>query len=155
MHTRPTPMCNGGEMQTSDDERFAVDTSVAVAALDATHGAHRACLIAVQELRPVLAGHAAFETFSVLTRMPGQLAVDGPTAAEIMRRVFPETVWLTPEHSSELLGGLGPVGIVGRSVYDALVGEAARTSNRVLLTRDRRAVSTYTLLGVKHQLVGP
>lgn len=72
-----------------------------------------------------------------------------------MRRVFPETVWLTPEHSSGLLDGLGPIGIIGGSVYDALVGEAARTSNRVLLTRDRRAVSTYTLLGVTHRFVGP
>lgn len=134
---------------------FAVDTSVAVAALDAAHGAHDACRAAVQELRPALAGHAAFETFSVLTRMPGQLAVDGPTATEIMSRVFPAVAWLTPEHSSELMVRLGTIGIIGGAVYDALVGEAARTSNRVLLTRDRRAISTYTLLGVPHRIVGP
>ena len=67
-----------------------VDTNVAVAALDAAHGSHSECLAAVRQLRPALAGHAAFETFSVLTRMPGQLAVDGPTAATIIQRVFPD-----------------------------------------------------------------
>ena len=56
-------------------DRCAVDTSVAVAALDAAHGAHAACRSVVQMRRPCLSGHAAFETFSVLTRRPGQLAV--------------------------------------------------------------------------------
>lgn len=142
-------------MQTSADREFAADTSVAVAALDAAHAAHRPCLAAVRELRPVLAGHAAFETFSVLTRMPGQLAVDGPTAAEIMSRVFPEVAWLSPENAAQLLARLGPIGLFGGAVYDALVAEAARTHDRVLLTRDRRALATYTLLGVAHQFVGP
>lgn len=142
-------------MLTSAEGEYAVDTSVAVAALDAAHGAHAACLAAVRELRPALAGHAAFETFSVLTRMPGQLAVDAPTAADIIGRVFPQIAWLTPEHSSELVARLGPIGLTGGSVYDALVGEAARTNHRVLLTRDRRAIPTYTVLGVLHHIVGP
>lgn len=142
-------------MPTSADVRFAVDTSVAVAALDAAHGAHPECVAAVRDLRPALAGHAAFETFSVLTRMPGQLAVDGPTATAIIHRVFPDVAWLIPEHSAELLARLGPIGVTGGAVYDALVGEAARMDNRILLTRDRRAISTYTLLGVPHQIVGP
>lgn len=147
-------MCNGGAMPTSVEQGYAVDTSVAVAALDAAHGAHAACLAAVRELRPALAGHAAFETFSVLTRMPGPLAVDAPTAGEIIARVFAQTVWLTPDHSSELLARLGPVGLIGGAVYDALVGEAARTNGRILLTRDRRAIPTYSLLGVTHRIVG-
>lgn len=141
-------------MPTNVEQGYAVDTSVAVAALDAAHGAHAACLTAVRELRPALAGHAAFETFSVLTRMPGQLAVDGPTAREIIARVFPQLIWLNPEESSELLAKLGPVGLTGGAVYDALVGEAARTNSRILMTRDRRAIPTYTLLGVAYRIVG-
>ena len=38
-------------MPTSAEERFAVDTSVAVAAVDATHAAHQDCRHAVQDLR--------------------------------------------------------------------------------------------------------
>lgn len=146
---------SGGVMQISAEDRFAVDTSVAVAAIDASHGAHLSCRLAVQQLRPVLAGHAAFETFSVLTRMPGQLSADAATAAEIIERVFPETVWLHPDASTALHARLGPVGVIGGAVYDALVGEAARINQRILLTRDRRAVATYSLLGVPYQLVGP
>lgn len=55
-------------------EVWAVATSVAVAALDAAHAAHTPCHAAVVERRPRLAGHAALEAFSVLTRMPGAMA---------------------------------------------------------------------------------
>ena len=103
-------------------ERWAVDTSVAVAALDAAHAAHLPCRAAVQRYAPSLSGHAAFETFSVLTRMPGQLAVDGPAAASIIARVFTNICWLEQPQASELLLRLGPVGITGGAVYDALVG---------------------------------
>ncbi|CAN5503367.1 type II toxin-antitoxin system VapC family toxin [soil metagenome] len=134
-------------------ERFSVDTSVAVAALDAGHAAHRVCLGAVRERRPGLAGHAAFETFSVLTRMPGPLSIDAPTARDIISRVFRDVHWLTSDAARALLDRLGTVGIVGGAVYDALVGEAARTNNTRLLTRDQRARRTYDLLGVSYELL--
>lgn len=135
-------------------DRWAVDTSVAVAALDAGHLAHAACLSAVCELRPTLAGHAAFEVHSVLTRMPGPLAVDAGDAARLIERVFPGVVWLAPEDGAALLARLAPVGIVGGAVYDALVGEAARVNRCTLLTRDQRARRTYDLLGVVYSFVG-
>lgn len=92
---------------------YAVDTSVAIAALDGAHTAHEPCLDAVRRLRPALAGQAAFETYSVLTRMPGSLAVDSATASRLIKRVFPTTLWLSPEHASALLARLGVVGIRG------------------------------------------
>jgi predicted nucleic acid-binding protein len=113
------------------------------------------CRAAVQRDRPALAGHAVFETFSVLTRMPGALGVDAPTAAEVLNRVFGEVVWLGPEASAALRSRLAALGIIGGAVYDALVGEAARVNDRQLLTRDRRAVSTYRLLGVSYRLIEP
>lgn len=135
-------------------ERYAVDTSIAVAALDAGHAAHVPCRSVVRQHRPVLAGHTAFETFSVLTRMPGPITVDAPTAASIMARVFPDVVWLDHDSATSLLARLGTVGVVGGSVYDALVGEAARANGYRLLTRDHRARRTYDLLGVDYELVG-
>lgn len=140
-------------MPTSAD-RYAVDTSVAVAALDGGHTAHAACRAAVTDHHPALAGHAAFETYSVLTRMPGQLAVDGPTASRLLSRAFPEACWLTRSDARALLDPCASVGITGGAVYDALVGEAARRAGRRLLTRDQRARRTYDLLGVDYELVG-
>lgn len=148
------PMCSDGETM-ADAERWAVDTSVAVAALDAGHAAHRPCLAAVRDHRPALAGHAAFEVFAVLTRLPGQLAVDGADAAGLIDRVFPEVVWLSTEAGAALRIRLATTGIVGGAGYDALVGEAARTNERRLFTRDLRARRTYDLLGVDHHYVGP
>ncbi|MFT3854633.1 MAG: hypothetical protein QM733_18145 [Ilumatobacteraceae bacterium] len=114
-------------MPTSAD-RYAADTSVAVAALDGGHTAHAACRAAIASRRPALAGHAAFETYSVLTRMPGQLAVDGPTAARLLAHAFPESCWLTKSDARALLDRCSSVGITGGAVYDALVGEARRPS---------------------------
>lgn len=135
-------------------DRWAVDTSVAVAALDAGHAAHGPCVAAVRKLRPVLAGHAAYEVFSVLTRMPGQLGIDAADAAALIDRVFPDVAWLSTPDTRALWTRLAPTGIVGGAVYDALVGEAARRHGRRLLTRDLRARRTYDLLGVDYQLVG-
>ena len=136
-------------------DRFAVDTSVAVAALDSAHAAHAECLRVVQRSRPGLAGHAVFETLSVLTRMPGQVTVDAAEASALLSRVFPTVYWLDPTSAEKLVARLAPVGIAGGAIYDALVGEAARTNGCVLLTRDLRARRTYDLLGVTYELVLP
>lgn len=138
-----------------DSAEFACDTSVAVAALDAAHAAHDVCRDRVRSTGAALSGHAAFETFSVLTRMPGQLSVDAPLAARVLARAFPTPVWLSADQTVALLTRLAVVGITGGAVYDALVGEAARVNGRTLLTRDRRAMPTYTALGVRFELVGP
>lgn len=89
----------------------------------------------------------------MLTRMPGALSIDAPTARDIMSRVFNDVHWLTSDATLALLDRLGTVGIVGGAVYDALVGEAARTNETLLLTRDQRARRTYDLLGVSYELL--
>lgn len=135
-------------------KRYAADTSVAIAALDAAHGAHEVCRRAVQDRRPGLAGHAAFETMSVLTRMPGQLSIEATIAGDLIGRVFPTVYWLDGAASARLMRRLGTVGVAGGAIYDALVGEAARINECVLLTRDMRARRTYDLLGVNYELIG-
>lgn len=143
-------------MPTSAERRRprAVDTSVAIPALDAGHAAHDACRDAVRRYRPALAGHAVFEVYSVLTRMPGELAVSAPTAAALIARVFPDVHWLGVEAATNLRNRLGTLGVAGGAVYDALVGEAANSAGAVLLTRDLRARRTYDLLGVRYEFVG-
>lgn len=142
-------------MPTSADSEplWAVDTSVAIAYLDPAHSAHRRCVDALSGTTAALAGHAAFESLSVLTRLPGPTRVTSTDAVTALRAAFPEPCWLMPQQHTALLETLGSTGVHGGSVYDALVGEAARVNGRTLLTRDRRAIVTYSFLGVPHQLL--
>lgn len=137
----------------TDAERWCIDTSVAVAALDGSHEAYLACRTAAQRHRPALAGHAAFETYAVLTRLPGVARVPPQVAQTAIASAFPERCWLTPAQHDQLLARLAPLGIQGRMVYDALVGEAARRARRRLLTRDVRALRVYALLDVPVEVV--
>jgi predicted nucleic acid-binding protein len=143
-----------GFAMTSSDERWACDTSVAVAALDPAHEAHPACRRALVDLRPVLAGHAAFETYSVLTRMPIPLRLSADQAVSVLAAAFPGDCWLDAAGMRELRERLAALDIVGGSVYDALVGQASVANGRTLLTRDRRAERTYRSLQVEYRFVG-
>ena len=142
-------------------ERWACDTSVAVAALDPNHEAHAPCRAAVLARRPVLAGRAAFEAYSVLTRLPVplrlrlrlRLRLSAGQAASVLAAAFPSACWLSECDSAALKSRLGELGIVGGSVYDALVGRAAAADGRVLLTADRRAERTYRALDVPYEVV--
>jgi hypothetical protein len=140
-------------MPSSASESWAADTSFAIAALDEAHEAHAVCRRAALARRPALAGHASFETFSVLTRLPGVAAVAPTTAGELLDRAFPERSWLTPKQHDALLRRLPQLGVTGGMVYDALVGESARLAVRTLLTRDRRAQRTYEAIGVHFEFV--
>lgn len=139
-------------MPTSADG-WCVDTSVAVAALDGSHEMHLACRSVAQRHRPALAGHAAFETYSVLTRLPGDARVTPEVAAAALRTAFPVRCWLTRAQNERLLDRLATLGLAGGTVYDAMVGEAARASGRRLLTRDVRARRVYDLLEVACEFV--
>lgn len=138
---------------TSNGELWACDTSVAVAALDPTHQAHSACRQALLNLRPALAGHAVFETYSVLTRLPVSLRLSASQAAGVLAEAFPEACWLDAASTDELRERLAALDIVGGSTYDALVGQAALSNGSRLLTRDRRAERTYRVLGVDYRIV--
>lgn len=130
-----------------------VDTSAAVAFVVADHRHHDATFAALADHRLGLAGHAAFETFSVLTRLPTPARRTAAAVARLLANNFPETRFLSAERSAELLAGLAGHGIAGGSVYDALVGAAATEHELMLATRDRRALRTYREFGVDVQLI--
>jgi hypothetical protein len=137
----------------SDQQLWAVDTSVAVAALDAQHMNHMAARSAVLRNKPVLAGHAAFESFSVLTRLPGDLRISNQDAHLALSSMFGTPCWMSAKHQTSFFGRLATLGIVGGATYDALVGEAARVNDRTLLTNDARASRTYQLIDVEYLLL--
>jgi len=134
-------------------DRWACDTSVAIAALDPNHEAHGACRRAAVALRPALAGHAAFEAYAVLTRLPVPLRLSGAQAVDVLARAFPEECWLDGDDLGRLRPKLATLGVVGGSVYDALVAQAALVNGRALLTRDRRAERTYRALEVPYRVI--
>ncbi len=131
-----------------------VDTSVAVALAVADHEHHDAITKAVGRRRLGLAGHAAFETFSVLTRLPPPARRGPVVVARLLGANFPATRFLGARATAALLAELGKAGIAGGAVYDALVGAAAREHGLVLGTRDHRALDTYRALEVTVELIG-
>ncbi len=142
-------------MATSARKRpdLLVDTSVAVALTVADHEHHDATFAALQGRRLGLAGHAAFETFSVLTRLPAPARRTPATVARLLAASFPHSRFLGADSSRSLLGRLATIGIAGGSVYDALVGAAAAEHGLTLATRDRRALETYRALDVEVELL--
>lgn len=141
-------------MPTSAEPEFLVDTSVAVALSSEGHEGRAACRAVVEGRRIGLAGHAAFETYSVLTRLPPPARRTPAAVARILARNFPHTRFLGPDTAAELLSSLAGAGISGGSVYDALVGATAARLGVPLVTRDRRALGTYRALDVDVVLVG-
>lgn len=139
---------------TNADPELLVDTSVAVALSVADHEGRAAARSAVEGRRIGLSGHAAFETYSILTRLPAPARRTPAAITRLIAANFPHTRFLGPERATELLAGLAGVGLSGGSVYDALVGAAAVEHGVPLVTRDRRALGTYRALDVDVVLVG-
>lgn len=130
-----------------------VDTSTAIAFLVADHDDHAATFDALASRQLGLAGHAAFETFSVLTRLPPPARRTPGAATRLLGVNFPRTSFLSAEAASALVGRLASHGIAGGSVYDALVGATAVEQGLPLVTRDRRAIDTYRSIGVQVELL--
>lgn len=130
-----------------------LDTSAAVALLVADHEAHARVLEATRGLRLGLSGHAWFETYSVLTRLPGGLRRAPGDVVRLLAHDFPGGWFLDAAASAALADELVRLRIAGGAVCDALVGAAARHHDRPLLTSDRRALRTYDALGVRVRLV--
>lgn len=130
-----------------------LDTSAAIPLVVEDHSAHEQVASALHGRTLGLAGHAAFETFSVLTRLPGERRRPPSVITELITRAFPGTVHLSPDAAGRLLASMASDGIGGGAVYDALVGAAAVEHALRLATRDRRALDTYRALGVEVEVL--
>lgn len=133
---------------------IAVDTSVAVPLLVATHPAHPAVSAWAQDRTLALSGHALAETYSVLTRLPGEARVAPHDAVTLIDEAFEGAVVLDEAVAREVHREFARRGIAGGAVYDGLVGAAARNSDLPLATRDARSRGTYEAIGARVELVG-
>ena len=137
----------------TDRPRTAVDTSVAVPLLVASHQAHEAVHSWARGRKLSLSGHALAETYAVLTRLPGDARVSPADAALLIDDWFPETLRLPTESVADVHRRLARLGISGGAVYDALVALAALDNGAVLATRDARARATYETVGVGTEIL--
>ncbi len=126
-----------------------LDTSAAVALAVMDHQHHDITVKALRNKRLGLSGHAAFETFSVLTRLPGPARRPPAVIAKLLETNFPESRFLSSRATQALMKELKNGEIAGGAVYDALVGAAAREHGLALVTHDRRALDTYRSIGVE------
>lgn len=133
---------------------LALDTSVAVPLLAEWHADHAEVVRWVAGRDVVLSGHAVAETYSVLTRLPGELRLAPHDAAELLAAGCGPPLLLGDKASRELPTLLASRGVWGGAVYDALVALAAVEHDADLATRDARARSTYEAVGARVVVVG-
>jgi len=122
---------------------------VAIPLLVATHNAHDAVRRWWNGKEVALSGHTLAETYSVLTRLPGDLRLMPADAARLLADRFVEPFLLGADTAGRLPEVLGRLGIAGGAVYDALVALAALEHDAALATRDARAKATYDMIGVR------
>jgi predicted nucleic acid-binding protein len=141
-------------MPTSADRpQLLIDTSVAVALAVADHEHHQATREAIGGRSCGLSGHAAFETFSVLTRLPPPNRRTPRAVARLLAHNFSGSRFLSAQATEQLQARLAPLGIAGGAVYDALVAATAAEHGITLATRDRRAAETYRALDIGFELI--
>lgn len=128
---------------------LALDTSVAVPLLVQTHRQHDAVVRWWGGREIALCGHALAETYSVLTRLPGDLRLAPADAARLLRERFAAPLVLAPDTFTRLPDLFGDAGIAGGATYDGLVALAAIEHGADLATRDARARATYEALGAR------
>lgn len=126
----------------------AVDTSVAVPLLVRSHQDHANVVRWWGGQEVALSGHALVETYSVLTRLPGDARLAPADAARLLTARFASPFLLSESLTSELPDTLSRLGIAGGAVYDAVVALAAKEHGATLATRDARARGTYDAVGV-------
>jgi len=133
---------------------LALDTSVAIPLLVQKHREHAAVVRWCDDRQPVLSGHAVAETYSVLTRLPGDLRLSPVDAARLLDDWFGTPLLLGADTAGRLPQVLSELGIAGAAVYDALVGLAAVEHDASLATRDVRARATYEMVGARIVIAG-
>ncbi len=132
---------------------ITVDTSIVVAGLVADHARHEPAR-AVLAAGPAIPAHVAFESYSVLTRLPPPGRLSPVVVSTLLERAFAgRYVALSASEQATLLADLPGSGIAGGAVYDALVAATARRHGLALRSLDQRAASTYEALGVGYELI--
>ncbi|MDN5744165.1 MAG: PIN domain-containing protein [Nocardioidaceae bacterium] len=131
---------------------MACDSSILIPALNPRHPDHAA----VREVRPQLTtmlAHVLLESYSVLTRMPVPYQLPAVEVARAIGGLGLDVAGLPEARQIEMVAACAAAGIDGGSVYDAVVAATAQHHGLTLITRDRRARTTYDAIGVSYTLI--
>ncbi len=120
---------------------LALDTSVAIPLLVQTHRDHAAVSRWWDHREAALSGHALAETYSVLTRLPGDVRVAPADAARLIRARFAAPLLLGETTLARLPDVLREFGIAGGAVHDALMALAAVEHDAELAKNHAAAVA--------------
>lgn len=111
---------------------LAVDTSVAIPLVGATHAAHDAVTARCAGRRLPLAGQAAVETYAVLTRLPGDLRLDPADALRVLDARFAPSLQPTAATAERAPALLAQPDVADGAAHDGLVALAARDTSRAV-----------------------
>lgn len=126
---------------------------MAIPLLVTTHEKHERIAAWWDGREAALAGHAAVETYAVLTRLPGDLRASPKDVAAVLAERFAPALTLSTKTTRRLADTFARLGITGGAVYDALVGLAAAEHDIELATCDARARTTYEAVGARVVIV--
>ena len=131
------------------------DSSVLIAALASHHDAHERAVNVLDDTSRLIA-HVAFETSSVLSRMPEGQRIEAAIVVDALEREFSEP-WLALDHDEQraCLRRAVDAGVSGGALYDALIAATAAKHRATLMSADRRAQPTYEAMGVQAHFVDP
>ena len=132
---------------------LTVDTSVAVPLLLLSHAAHDKVYEWARGKDLSLTAHALAETYSVLTRLPGDNRVAAEHAVALIDRRFATTLTISADSAVQLHRRLAGARIEGGAVYDGMIALTALEHGATLVSRDKRAARNYRSLGVGVQLL--
>jgi predicted nucleic acid-binding protein len=135
---------------------IAPDSSVLIPALLTSSEGHERCLAALAGRSPRLIAHVAFETTSVLSRMPEGLRMAPVAVRHAIDRDFPAS-WLALDAAGQraCLRSAVDAGLRGGALYDALIAATAREHEATLLSADRRAQEAYEAMGAHVAFLEP
>lgn len=134
--------------------KTTADTSVLVAAFASWHEHHEIAFAALGRVDAIVT-HCLLETYSVLTRLPAPHRMTPEVVTSYLEQSFAAmTVYALPAaEQRRLVGTCSSNGLAGGAIYDALIAATCVHADLTLLTLDGRARSTYTALGVDHELL--
>ncbi len=121
--------------------KILFDTSVLVAALEASHARHEGSFQWLERAKGkefdfLVAAHTLAECFSVLSSLPVRPRLSPQQALQLLEANVlghARVVTLSAADYTSLLRGLADLGISGGSVYDGLLAQAARIEEVDLL----------------------
>jgi predicted nucleic acid-binding protein len=132
---------------------IAVDSSILIAALQEWHAAHESAAAVMRRGQIRLPVHVLAETYSTLTGGRVKPRTHPRTAAAALQRLPGPPLALSAAGYLATMRRVAEQGLVGGAVYDALVAVTALEAGATLVSRDRRAATTYAVIGVSCELV--